>query len=126
MTRNINSDVYGYGSEISRTCVDTPFFKIEGICGNMNEKLEIKPENAEITTSRLASVVFYCLRRKTLKKVDQYLSENLALQSRSFGHFVNWLMVSPARPRSTRTRSKLRRRQRSGGERQRFITILKF
>ena len=48
MPRNINSDVYGYGSEISRTCVDTPFFKIEGICGNMNEKLEIKPENAEI------------------------------------------------------------------------------
>ena len=53
-----------------------------------------KPESEEITTSRLASVVFYCLRRKTLKKVDKYLGENQALKSRSFGHFVNWLVKS--------------------------------
>ena len=49
-----------------------------------------KPADPSITSSRLASVVFYCLKRDTLPRIDDYLKEYTSVNDRGFGCFVNW------------------------------------
>jgi len=57
-------------------------------------KLIEKPDSDKLTQSRLASVVFYCLRKDTLPRVDEYLSSqsHFRLEENSFGRFVDWLI----------------------------------
>ena len=49
-----------------------------------------KPADSSITSSRLASVVFYCLTRDTLPRIDDYLEAHTDIKERGFGCFVNW------------------------------------
>ena len=49
-----------------------------------------KPSDSSITSSRLASVVFYCLTRDTLPRIDDYLEAHTDIKERGFGCFVNW------------------------------------
>ena len=46
-----------------------------------------KPSPSE-TSSRLASVVFYCLRRTSLTLVTDYLNDRPDVQQRTFGEFM--------------------------------------
>ena len=50
-----------------------------------------KPQEGE-TSSRLASVVFYCLRRQTLNLLHSYMEENADVVQRNFGKFMSWLI----------------------------------
>ena len=51
-----------------------------------------KPAENE-TDSRLASVVFYCLRREVLPILDQYLEGHKQMSQRSFGQFIKWAIT---------------------------------
>ena len=46
-----------------------------------------KPEAHE-TDSRLASVVFYCFKKETLKTVHDYLNDHIKLEERTFGRYM--------------------------------------
>ncbi|KAF7655124.1 hypothetical protein LDENG_00060490 [Lucifuga dentata] len=50
-----------------------------------------KPEEG-LTGSRLASVVFYCIRRETLSCLSDFLSLQPQANDRSFGQFWEWLI----------------------------------
>ncbi|XP_018598360.1 glucuronokinase with putative uridyl pyrophosphorylase isoform X2 [Scleropages formosus] len=50
-----------------------------------------KPQQGR-TTSRLASVVFYCLRRETLPYLSRFLSLQPCVQNRTLGLFWEWLI----------------------------------
>lgn len=50
-----------------------------------------KPRDG-LTTSRLASVVFYCLRKDTLPYLSAFLSQQSDAQGRSLGMFWEWLI----------------------------------
>ncbi|KAJ8280791.1 hypothetical protein GJAV_G00059010 [Gymnothorax javanicus] len=50
-----------------------------------------KPRDG-LTTSRLASVVFYCLRRATLPYLSAFLSRHPNAQGRSLGMFWEWII----------------------------------
>ncbi len=50
-----------------------------------------KPSEGE-TSSRKASVVFYCLRAQTVRLVEKYLCRSPDASSRSMGLFVRWLV----------------------------------
>ncbi|XP_039271048.2 uncharacterized protein LOC120345593 [Styela clava] len=50
-----------------------------------------KPEPG-VTNSRLASVVFYCLRKSTLATVSSYLQEYPGNGTRTFGKYMSWLI----------------------------------
>uniref|UniRef100_A0A667YPV0 Glucuronokinase with putative uridyl pyrophosphorylase n=1 Tax=Myripristis murdjan TaxID=586833 RepID=A0A667YPV0_9TELE len=50
-----------------------------------------KPQEG-LTASRLASVVFYCLRKNTLPCLSEFLSLQPQAQDRSFGQFWEWLI----------------------------------
>ncbi|XP_064158531.1 glucuronokinase with putative uridyl pyrophosphorylase [Anguilla rostrata] len=50
-----------------------------------------KPRDG-LTTSRLASVVFYCLRKDTLPYLSAFLSRQPDAQGRSLGMFWEWLI----------------------------------
>ncbi|XP_056139075.1 glucuronokinase with putative uridyl pyrophosphorylase [Lampris incognitus] len=50
-----------------------------------------KPQNG-LTESRLASVVFYCLRSNTLPCISEFLNLQLQAEDRSFGQFWEWLI----------------------------------
>ncbi|XP_069470184.1 uncharacterized protein [Ambystoma mexicanum] len=46
----------------------------------------------EVTSSRLASVVFYCLRRKTLGSLEQFLNLHDNVEDRVLGKYLEWLI----------------------------------
>ncbi|XP_072557162.1 glucuronokinase with putative uridyl pyrophosphorylase isoform X2 [Paramormyrops kingsleyae] len=50
-----------------------------------------KPEEG-LTASRLASVVFYCLRRVTLPRLSQFLALQSSAWDRALGRFWEWLI----------------------------------
>lgn len=65
--------------------------------------VEVLPSNSRIvrflekpktsaTESRLASVVFYCLKRETLSMVQDYLTEFPDVKQRACGYFMEWLI----------------------------------
>ncbi|XP_028400045.1 glucuronokinase 1-like isoform X2 [Dendronephthya gigantea] len=64
------------------------------VCPTTNKicKFLEKPEPHE-TKSRLASVVFYCLRKETLYTVDTFLQENPKSDQRVFGKYMEWLVM---------------------------------
>ncbi|XP_061574729.1 glucuronokinase with putative uridyl pyrophosphorylase [Cololabis saira] len=45
-----------------------------------------------LTASRLASVVFYCIRRETLTSMSDFLSLQPDASNQAFGHFWEWLI----------------------------------
>lgn len=49
-----------------------------------------KPQEG-VTTSRLASVVFYCLRKESLLYISEFLIQNPDANDRTFGKF--WVSV---------------------------------
>ncbi|TRY89241.1 hypothetical protein DNTS_025405 [Danionella cerebrum] len=52
--------------------------------------LEKPPEG--VTSSRLASVVFYCLRKESLLYISEFLCQHLDAKDRTFGKFWEWLV----------------------------------
>ncbi|TKS81467.1 hypothetical protein D9C73_015572 [Collichthys lucidus] len=50
-----------------------------------------KPQE-QLTDSRLASVVFYCIRKDTLSYLSDFLSQQPQATDRSFGRFWEWLI----------------------------------
>eukprot|EP00095_Tigriopus_kingsejongensis_P007749 snap_masked-scaffold815_size93432-processed-gene-0.11 protein:Tk07749 transcript:snap_masked-scaffold815_size93432-processed-gene-0.11-mRNA-1 annotation:"glucuronokinase 1-like" len=63
------------------------------VCPFTNRILKFleKPDEHE-TTSRNASVPFYCFRASTLAKIDEYLSLFPDVENRSFGNLLSWLV----------------------------------
>ncbi|KAI4895582.1 hypothetical protein NFI96_015674 [Prochilodus magdalenae] len=50
-----------------------------------------KPQEG-ITASRLASVVFYCLRKETLSYLSDFLFQQPSVEDKTFGRFWEWLI----------------------------------
>lgn len=50
-----------------------------------------KPQEG-VTASRLASVVFYCLRKESLTYISEFLNKHLDVKDRTFGKFWEWLV----------------------------------
>ncbi|KAM9299288.1 uncharacterized protein PAF06_016336 [Gastrophryne carolinensis] len=50
-----------------------------------------KPQHGE-TTSRLASVVFYCFQRKTLSTLETFLNNFPNTEDRGLGRYMEWLI----------------------------------
>ncbi|XP_037072408.1 glucuronokinase 1-like [Pollicipes pollicipes] len=63
------------------------------VCPDTNRILQFleKPLWTE-TPSRLASVVFYCLRPSTLKTLDEYLGLGVGEATPTFGRYLAWLI----------------------------------
>ncbi|XP_059494967.1 glucuronokinase with putative uridyl pyrophosphorylase [Stegostoma tigrinum] len=47
---------------------------------------------ADVTESRLASVVFYCFQSKTLPTLGEYLKHHPLVEDRRFGKYMEWLI----------------------------------
>ena len=75
------------------TCEDTRTRGIVEVdsCTNRIVKFFEKPDHKQ-TTSRLASVVFYCFRKKTLQTVTAYLQKKQCRNERTFGKYMDWLV----------------------------------
>ncbi|XP_056330390.1 uncharacterized protein LOC130242336 [Danio aesculapii] len=50
-----------------------------------------KPQEG-VTASRLASVVFYCLRKESLTYISEFLNKHPDVKDRTFGKFWEWLV----------------------------------
>merc|ERR1739838_1218785 len=50
-----------------------------------------KPDAHE-TSSRYASVVFYCFKYQTLETVSLYLQNHTRLEEKTFGKYMDWLI----------------------------------
>ncbi|XP_026082085.1 glucuronokinase with putative uridyl pyrophosphorylase [Carassius auratus] len=63
------------------------------VCPNTHRVMRFfeKPQEG-VTTSRLASVVFYCLRKESLLYISEFLSQNPDANDRTFGKFWEWLI----------------------------------
>ncbi|XP_046854466.1 uncharacterized protein LOC124447545 [Xenia sp. Carnegie-2017] len=63
------------------------------VCPTSNRIVKFleKPEPHE-TKSRLASVVFYCLRKDILYTVEEFLKNNQKPEERVFGRYMEWLV----------------------------------
>lgn len=75
------------------TCEDTRTRGIVEVDSRTNQIVKFfeKPDN-EQTKSRLASVVFYCFRQKTLKTITAYLERKQCRSERTFGKYMDWLV----------------------------------
>jgi len=58
----------------------------------VSKKITSFQEKPATTKSRLASIVFYVLRKESLGKVKEYLKDHTATADRSFGKFMEWLV----------------------------------
>ncbi|XP_075696665.1 uncharacterized protein LOC142662337 [Rhinoderma darwinii] len=56
-----------------------------------------KPQRGE-TSSRLASVVFYCFQRQTLPTLETFLGSFTTTEDRVLGRYMEWLINSAALP----------------------------
>lgn len=65
--------------------------EVDSSTGRITNFLE-KPK-AHMTSSRLASPVFYCLRQESLPLVSQYLEEHTDRKNRALGLFMSWLVT---------------------------------
>ncbi|KAF4104077.1 glucuronokinase with putative uridyl pyrophosphorylase isoform X1 [Onychostoma macrolepis] len=63
------------------------------VCPNTHRVMQFleKPQEG-ITASRLASVVFYCLRKDSLPYISEFLIQHLDVNDRTFGKFWEWLI----------------------------------
>lgn len=63
------------------------------VCPNTHRVMRFfeKPQEG-VTTSRLASVVFYCLRKESLLYISEFLIQNPDANDRTFGKFWEWLI----------------------------------
>ncbi|XP_067827005.1 glucuronokinase with putative uridyl pyrophosphorylase isoform X2 [Heptranchias perlo] len=60
-------------------------------CTNRITKFYEKP-SADVTESRLASVVFYCFQRETLPTLGEYLKHYPLVEDRRLGKYMEWLI----------------------------------
>ncbi|XP_031548705.1 uncharacterized protein LOC116286363 isoform X2 [Actinia tenebrosa] len=58
---------------------------------NRIERFLEKPKPDQ-TTSRLASVVFYCFQKETLSTLEIYLKKRADIDQRGFGNYLEWLV----------------------------------
>ncbi|XP_059389154.1 glucuronokinase with putative uridyl pyrophosphorylase [Carassius carassius] len=63
------------------------------VCPNTHRVMRFfeKPQEG-VTASRLASVVFYCLRKESLLYISEFLIQNPDANDRTFGKFWEWLI----------------------------------
>ncbi|XP_016369002.1 uncharacterized protein LOC107709108 isoform X2 [Sinocyclocheilus rhinocerous] len=63
------------------------------VCPNTHRVMRFleKPQEG-ITASRLASVVFYCLRKESLPYISEFLIQHPDVNDRTFGKFWEWLI----------------------------------
>lgn len=63
------------------------------VCPNTHRVMRFfeKPQEG-VTASRLASVVFYCLRKESLLYISEFLIQHLDVNDRTFGKFWEWLI----------------------------------
>ncbi|KAK3744354.1 hypothetical protein QZH41_016482, partial [Actinostola sp. cb2023] len=63
------------------------------VCSSTNriQRFLEKPK-ADQTSSRLASVVFYCFQKQTLGTIGVYLKERADMHQRGFGSYMEWLV----------------------------------
>ena len=75
------------------SCEDTRTRGIVEVDDQTNRLLKFfeKPDENQ-TSSRLASVVFYCFRQETLKTVSAYLPKRQERSDRTFGKYMDWLV----------------------------------
>uniref|UniRef100_A0A9R1SRU9 Glucuronokinase 1-like n=2 Tax=Cyprinus carpio TaxID=7962 RepID=A0A9R1SRU9_CYPCA len=63
------------------------------VCPNTHRVMRFfeKPQEG-VTASRLASVVFYCLRKESLLYISEFLIQHPDVNDRTFGKFWEWLI----------------------------------
>ncbi|XP_073719309.1 glucuronokinase with putative uridyl pyrophosphorylase [Misgurnus anguillicaudatus] len=63
------------------------------VCPNTHRVIRFleKPQEG-VTASRLASVVFYCLRKESLPYISEFLCNHPDVKDRTFGKFWEWLV----------------------------------
>ncbi|XP_078585263.1 uncharacterized protein LOC144867260 [Branchiostoma floridae x Branchiostoma japonicum] len=79
-----------YEMEPSERTESRGIVEVEKTTNRISRFLE-KPAEDQ-TSSRLASVVFYCFRRKTLETIPQFLEQHPDVNSRVFGQYMSWLV----------------------------------
>uniref|UniRef100_A0A3Q1CVQ9 GHMP kinase N-terminal domain-containing protein n=1 Tax=Amphiprion ocellaris TaxID=80972 RepID=A0A3Q1CVQ9_AMPOC len=62
------------------------------VCSDTNRITRFMEKPQDGTTSRLASVVFYCIQRDTLSYMSEFLNLQPQATDRSFGRFWEWLI----------------------------------
>uniref|UniRef100_A0A3P8S0C5 Glucuronokinase with putative uridyl pyrophosphorylase n=1 Tax=Amphiprion percula TaxID=161767 RepID=A0A3P8S0C5_AMPPE len=62
------------------------------VCSDTNRITRFMEKPQDGTTSRLASVVFYCIQRDTLSYMSDFLNLQPQATDRSFGRFWEWLI----------------------------------
>eukprot|EP00927_Polykrikos_kofoidii_P042980 TRINITY_DN37037_c0_g2_i1.p1 TRINITY_DN37037_c0_g2~~TRINITY_DN37037_c0_g2_i1.p1 ORF type:complete len:645 (+),score=77.34 TRINITY_DN37037_c0_g2_i1:124-2058(+) len=72
--------------------------EVENESSRITSFFEKPAEGSGITTSRLASVVFYMFRKSSFPFLRRYLDEHTDVDSRSWGRYLTWIVTQKLTP----------------------------